>query len=398
MTDQSSTPKSDPETFVLRGKPRSVTRFKTSVLIGASAIACLVIAGVTWMGLKGPSRKPPESQVEVDKAPEANKVEPDRAQALPKTYSDIQSAVPVLGPPLPGDLGRPILEHQLAQTNESGQGSNLSMRPAPNLETVPMSGLFFKVGDTHPLTSEANAQVVSRNEATQTGQRGPDSTLSLDLDKDQNAQGRKLQFMGQTRSSSLNPHDLQKPLSPNEVMAGSVISASLVTGLNSDLPGLVIAQVSDNVYDSVTGKILLIPQGTRLIGSYDSVVAFGQSRALVVWQRLIRPDGSSLEIDNLSATDAQGYAGLKDSVDYHTWSLLKGVGLSTLLGIAGQAGSSSDSDLVKAIRAATAQTANQAGQKIVEKSLNIQPSLTVRPGWPLRVIVHKDLILSPYKF
>ncbi len=186
------------------------------------------------------------------------------------------------------------------------------------------------------------------------------------------------------------------PVSPNQVMAGTVISASLVTGLNSDLPGMVIAQVTEPIYDTVTGRILLIPQGSRLIGQYDSVVAFGQSRALLVWQRLILPDGSSLEIDNLPATDASGYAGLSDKVDYHTWSLLKGVALSTLLGITTQQGASDDSDLVKALRESAQQSANQAGQKIVEKTLNVQPSLTVRPGWPLRIIVHKDLVLKPY--
>lgn len=145
-----------------------------------------------------------------------------------------------------------------------------------------------------------------------------------------------------------------------------------------------------------TGRYLLIPQGTRLLGQYDDQVAFGQSRALVVWKRLIRPDGTSLEIDNLPATDPQGYAGLADSVDYRTWRLLKGVGLSTLLGFAAHDGGDDDSDLVRAFREATRDTANQAGQRIVEKTLAIQPSITVRPGWPVRVIVHKDLILNPY--
>jgi type IV secretion system protein VirB10 len=180
-------------------------------------------------------------------------------------------------------------------------------------------------------------------------------------------------------------------------MAGSIIAASLLTGLDSDLPGMVTAQVTEPVYDTVTGAILLIPQGARLVGSYDSVVAFGQSRALLVWQRIILPNGSSIQIDNLPATDAAGYAGLKDKVDFHTWTLLKGVAMSTLLGVATQASfGSSQSNLVEAIRQSTQESANQAGQKIVEKNLNIQPTITVRPGWPLRVIVHKDLILKPY--
>ena len=156
--------------------------------------------------------------------------------------------------------------------------------------------------------------------------------------------------------------------------------------------------MTENVYDSVTGQILLIPQGSRLIGTYDSVVAFGQSRALLVWQRIILPDGSSIEIDNLPATDAAGYAGLTDEVDYHTGALLKGVALSTLLGVGTQVTfGSQQSNLVQAIRESTQQNVNQAGQRVVEKNLNIQPTITVRSGWPLRIVVHKDLVLRPYR-
>src|SRR5271168_1391265 len=139
-------------------------------------------------------------------------------------------------------------------------------------------------------------------------------------------------------------------------------------------------------------------QGSRLIGTYDSVVAFGQSRALLVWQRIVMPDGSSIQIDNLPATDAAGYAGLEDEVDYHTWTLLKGIAMSTLLGVGTQVTfGSGQSNLVQAIQQSTQESTNQAGQRIVEKNLNIQPTLTVRPGWPLRVIVHKDLVLQPYQ-
>lgn len=140
------------------------------------------------------------------------------------------------------------------------------------------------------------------------------------------------------------------------------------------------------------------PQGARLIGSYDSVVAFGQSRALVVWQRIIMPNGSSIVLDNLPATDTAGYAGLEDEVDVHTWQLLKGVVLSTLLGVGTELTfGEEESDLLRALRQSTQQSVNQAGQRITERALDIQPTLTVRPGWPLRVIVHKDLVLEPYQ-
>ncbi|MEJ0025935.1 MAG: TrbI/VirB10 family protein [Rhizomicrobium sp.] len=144
-------------------------------------------------------------------------------------------------------------------------------------------------------------------------------------------------------------------------------------------------------------QVLFRPQGARLVGSYDSVVAFGQRRALVVWQRIIMPDGSSVQIDNVPASDTSGYAGLEDDVDYHTWALLKGVALSTLLGVSTQLTLSGQSDLVTAIRQSTQDSVNQAGQQLTEKNLNIQPTITVRPGWPLRVIVTKDIVFPrPY--
>ena len=180
-------------------------------------------------------------------------------------------------------------------------------------------------------------------------------------------------------------------------MAGSIIPASLVTGLNSDLPGFVIGQVTENVYDTVAGRYLLVPQGTKIIGKYDSVVAFGQKRALVVWQRLIRPVGSSIVIDNLPATDEGGYAGLEDKVDFHTWTLLKGVALATLLGVGTELSvGNSQNDLVAAIQQSAQENANQAGQNLVDRTLDVQPTLKVRPGWPLRIIVHKDIVLDPY--
>ena len=179
-------------------------------------------------------------------------------------------------------------------------------------------------------------------------------------------------------------------------MAGSVIVASLVTGLNSDLPGLVIAQVTENAYDTATGQHLLIPQGTRLLGRYDSRVAYGQERALVVWDRVIFPNGSSILIDAMPATDGAGYAGLSDRVDIHTGRILRGIALSSLLGVATELSIDGESDTVAAIRDSAQESLNRAGQSIVERTLDVQPTLTVRPGWPVRVLVARDLVLQPY--
>lgn len=189
---------------------------------------------------------------------------------------------------------------------------------------------------------------------------------------------------------------IQEPISPYQVMAGTIIPASLVTGLNSDLPGQVIAQVTEHVYDTPTGQHLLIPQGSKLLGRYDSVIAYGQSRALVVWSRIIMPDGTSITIDNLPAVDMSGYAGLEDRVDHHSWQLFKAAILSSLLSVSSEIGRDRDDDILNALRDGGQQTINQAGQQIVTQQLQVQPTLKIRPGWRLRVIVNKDIVLQPY--
>src|SRR5215469_2441694 len=148
------------------------------------------------------------------------------------------------------------------------------------------------------------------------------------------SQAHKVAFVsGKTDKDATNARDLALAPSPYTIMAGSLLAASLVTGLNSDLPGIAIAQITENVFDTVTGEHLLIPQGARLIGKYDSVIAFGQRRALVVWNRIILPNGDSVAIDNLPGVDAAGYAGLEDDVDMHSWQVFKGIGLATVFGM-----------------------------------------------------------------
>ena len=191
-------------------------------------------------------------------------------------------------------------------------------------------------------------------------------------------------------------HRLEAPVSPYVLQAGSVIPAALVTGIRSDLPGQVTAQVTENVYDSPTGRILLIPQGSKLVGLYDSQVEFGQSRVLLAWTRLILPGGRSIVLDRQPAGDPQGFAGLEDRVDRHWRQLASAAMLSTLLGVGAELGSGSgDSDIVRALRQGAANSVSQTGQQVVAKSLDVQPTLTVRPGFPVRVIITRDLVLEP---
>jgi type IV secretion system protein VirB10 len=190
---------------------------------------------------------------------------------------------------------------------------------------------------------------------------------------------------------------LAAPASPYILQAGSIIPAALVTGLRSDAPGLAIAQVSQDVRDSLGGGHLLIPAGSRLIGDYDTAVADGQSRLQVAWTRLILPNGRSIMLDKLPGADAQGMAGLQDGVDRHGGRVLAAAALSTLLAVGSESGASSqESDLARAVRRGTSQAVTDVGQQAVGRSLALAPALTIRPGAPLRVLLSRDLVLEPY--
>jgi type IV secretory pathway VirB10-like protein len=211
------------------------------------------------------------------------------------------------------------------------------------------------------------------------------------------AQERQLAFLNAaTDRRTVAPDRVAAPASPNVLQAGAVISAALITGIRSDLPGQITAQVTENIYDSPTGRILLVPQGTRIIGQYDNNVQFGQSRVLLVWNRLIFPNGRSIVLERQPGADSEGYAGLQDGVDYHWWDLAKAAGLSTLLSIGAELATNDDDRLIQAIRNGGQDTINDAGQQIVRRQLNVAPTLTIRPGFPVRVIVTRDLVLEPY--
>jgi type IV secretion system protein VirB10 len=382
--------KIDPETLVLRARPARAIRFKRSAVVALAALTSVSIVGTTWLALRPAGfhvAKPAEDQSTPAKPPT------DTLSVLPGSYGD----VPRLGPPLPGDLGRPILENQRSRLTETGasdaqRAEQAAMtehdRRAAELKAARESSLLVQSNGRTATVAQTSAGL---GELALSAVEPP--KLALDPDHDPNAQQHKADFVGaRDKDGDINPHVLVAPISPYTLSAGSVIAASLITGLRSDLPGLVTAQVTERVFDSATGRILLIPQGARLIGSYDSVVAFGQQRALVVWQRIIMPNGSSLRIDNVPATDPSGYAGLADKVDFHTWTLLKGVVLSTLLGVGTQLSLSGQSDLVQAIRESTQQNVSRAGDQLTSKNLNIQPTITIRPGAAVRLVLHHDLV------
>lgn len=183
-----------------------------------------------------------------------------------------------------------------------------------------------------------------------------------------------------------------------ELKRGSVIPATLITGINSDLPGRITAQVSQNVYDSATGHRLLIPQGTKLFGRYDSKVSFGQSRVLVVWTDIVFPNGSTLQIGGMAGTDAEGYGGFKDKVNNHYLKTFGSAALIALIGTGIDMAVPQSSTLATqgtasdAARRNFAETFGRVADRTIQRNMDVQPTLEIRPGYKFNVLVDQDIV------
>jgi type IV secretion system protein TrbI len=367
----------------LRAETPTVTRISRKVLSAVCVTAGLTIGGAFIYALQPNERTRAQDELfTTDRRQTA-----EGLQNLPRDYTGIpQPNVPQLGPPLPGDLGGPILRAR-------EEGRPIPAEPLPMLEIDPeeqrrlaemeaarTSQLFFQIRSDlgsglpseHPGSSPSPAvqgSVPDRHRAF----------LNAEVDRRTVASDR-----------------VAPPASPYLLQAGSVVPAALMTGIRSDLPGQIIAQVTQHVYDSLTGSLLLIPQGSRLIGQYDAGMTIGQRRALLVWNRLIFPDGRSIVLERQPGADATGYAGVEDGVDHHWWDVARAAALSTLLAASTELTTSDENRFIEAIRNGAGDTISDAGQQLVQRQLQIAPTLTIRPGFPVRVIVTRDLVLEPF--
>ena len=411
MSDAATVPpKADPEAMALRASPRPVVRLNRRMLaVIVGALAALVLGATLWsLQPHRRERNPATELYNVDRVARAESLD-----QLPKDYAGLPAlpAVPQLGEPLPGDLGPAIVKSQQPmETRVPGGGVDPAHAAQLAAEEAARSGVFFRA------TGGAGARPAQAAPAGETravqpfdalaGALAPAAAQPADPTAVQNRQDQKEAFVAKAGDAATrNPGSLQLPASPYQVMAGTIIPAALVTGINSDLPGQVIASVTEEVRDSALGRYVLIPQGSRLIGRYDSQVAFGQRRVLLVWTRLILPDTSSVALDRLPGIDPAGYAGLEDGVDWHWDRILAGAALTTLLGIGAELaapetrtinGGTGDRVII-AGRESAQDTVNQVGQEITKRNLSAQPTLTIRPGFPMRVMVNKDLVLRPYQ-
>lgn len=398
--------KEAPESLELRAQPRPVTRLNPRMLaVLAGGLASAVLGAMLW-SLQPQHRRQgtePSELYNVDRVTRSEGLE-----QLPADYSQLPQPtapeVPQLGPPLPGDLGGPILkseqQYQGYGYSQSGTDPVEAERLArlKEAEEAAQSSVFFQAGGQRlsNATTAAPSLAARDDFNSATTVSGPPTDASV------NRQEQKEAFLSKSGNSQIrNSGFVQIPDSPYQVMAGTIIAVALVTGIKSDLPGDVIATVTEPVYDSATGQHVLIPQGSRLLGRYNSQVSYGQSRVQMVWQRVILPDTSSFQLDNLIGADAAGYAGLEDGVDWHWDRIVAGAAMTSLLGIGAElAAPSSRADgdrIIIAGRDSLQNTVNQIGQEVTRRNLDIQPTLTERPGLPLRVIVNRDLVLRPYQ-
>lgn len=398
----SKIPADDPRLQLPKKKSRTL---KKGPVVAISATLTGMIAAALVLALQ-PQHKSTEQDgktgdteaVAQPTIPDVVRQAPDERSpvSIPDTSitASVPDDVPQLGRPLPGDLG-----HAMVQSpNGYRAGTGAPPDPAEQERLAAIASSPFFGGASTPISTPASSGIGGLQAAA------PPAPGSAPYGRDQNNQARKNEFFensgGDGKEYLSKP--VRKPVSRYEVKAGAIIPAILVTGLNSDLPGNVIAMVKENVYDTVTGEYLLVPQGTRVLGLYDSMVSYGQKRVQVVWVRMIRPDGSSITLENMPGVDLAGMSGYKDKVDNHFDRLVGGALLSSILSVGAtvsQGTYTNDQNMTtqQRLAASVGQDINNAGQQITRKNLDIQPTLKIRAGMTVNILVNKDMIVDPYK-
>lgn len=388
-------------------KPK-VTRFSRRMLtiltIIAAAVLVFTVNAVFSKNRKAQGQKAAQRVNSTDSSSVPQP--PDPLLSAPGKYSELPHRKSATNygaeqPGVAGSIGGPasssygVQQTELNQTAAAGQVSpkEQSLREARySPVTFPMAESVATIREEPPRTEIPVSAA-------------PDPRLiTTSVSTDQNMQGEKRRFTNErAQEFPYVKASLLAPLSQYEVKAGSILPALLITGINSDLPGQMVAQLRENVYDTVTGNYLLLPQGTRLIGEYDSKIAFGQKRVLVVWTRVIMPNGSSLSLEGMPGVDLSGYAGVTGMVNNHYGKLVTGVILGSIIGAGAQVAVGGQGTLVvppsfeQMAVAGAASSINQAAQQHTSKVLNLQPTIEVAPGERINVFVTKDMILMPYQ-
>jgi type IV secretion system protein TrbI len=396
---KSKIPPDDPRLRLPVSKSRSLKKGPVIAIAGTLLSTILVALAVAmWPKDKTQVKKDDSSINQIFTIPDNIRKGPGNDAPLMAVAPPMTDSIPALGPPLPGDLGGAMVHQDRGAKTSAAASHNSQQVDSEEVEkqtAIKASPFFGGSGNTQPGT-------VSTSQALSSSSGGQNNAYVYGRGG-QNMQDRKNDFFssGAGDEKEYVSKSIQGPLSRYEIKAGSVIPVLLVTAINSDLPGNVVAMVSEDVYDTRTGDYLLIPKGTRVLGRYDSMVSYGQNRVQVNWNRLIRPDGSSIVLDNMPGVDLAGNSGYKDKVDNHFDRLAGGVILSSLLSVGATVSQGTYTDessmtLQQRMAANVGENINSAGSQITRKNLDIQPTLKILAGKKVNVLVNKDMILSPY--
>ncbi|TWB00724.1 type IV secretion system protein VirB10 [Gluconacetobacter diazotrophicus] len=355
-----------------------MVRLSRTVVWSLGGVGMIAVAFALGYALESSHHAPPSTEVQDTDAHSSA----DGLAGLPSDYLD--KDVPKLGPALPGDLGHTILHAQ--EQGKAVPGGD-DRRAAQEVEAAIASRLFVQTGDRDRGNEQATPPT--------SGTSASEANLSPATDPQS---GNRAFLAGQPDRMTVSPDCIMPPASSYILQAGTVIAGALNTKISSDLPGQITGHVTQNVYDSPTGRFLLIPQGSLLFGAYNSGISFGQQRTQIIWTRLIFPNGESLVLEKLPGGDAIGQSGLADQVDNHWGQLFRAAIVTTLLSVGSEAGTSqSENNLAQAIRSGASNGFSMVGNRLVDRSLNVQPTLTDRPGLPFTVLVGHDLLLKPYQ-
>ncbi|MDA0967491.1 MAG: TrbI/VirB10 family protein [Proteobacteria bacterium] len=378
------------DNFNLNPKPDPVTKIRKTVVISIVVIISIAVLFSIQDGLS--NNKGDKANLQKKDEVKVSKVEmlPNSIVDIPNDYTEAAKRK--------RDIEQQNKANRLrygGRSFDEGRAQLASKAYKEEMKAV-TSNMTFQLNDPYSNTSSSNSyQKPSSANMPFRQASGSASGVDYNLDpvKAQNGQIDKKNFRRNSRQNDVYSSKLiEHPVSDYQVNAGSIIPASLISGINSDLPGDVIAQVRENVYDTVSGNYLMIPQGTKIVGEYDSNVSYGQNRVLLVWDRLQFPDGSTLLLENMGGSDLAGYGGLKDKVDNHTLKIMTAVLFSSLLNV----GVTELDNQSNTFAIDTAEGINEAAQEIVKKQLNVQPTIKIRPGYSFNIVVNKNMVLEKY--
>jgi type IV secretion system protein VirB10 len=398
-------------------KPEGIKKINKKMVV--SLIAAFMLVSVMLFGIGSGGKKSQETQAMYTTNPqpvivEREKVNLESFEALPKSYTEQlrgsasntpntnQPAVFVdPNAPVPRNTQSTPYNPYANEAHTAGYTGGVQDQRKQIEDDARKSKIFFS--DAGASMRTAQGTPVAGAAQSMAMPSLPPGMMPAQMQAPISDQARKRAFLDDSKKADeaiYLERQIQEPASPYQVMAGTILPAVLVTGINSDLPGQIIAQIRENVFDTVTGQYLLVPQGTRLIGTYDNMISWGQNRVMQVWTRMIFPNGSSILLNGMAGTDLAGYSGAKDKVNHHYGRIAGAVLLSTFISVGARQAAGDVEGYYPSIGQQIAQEAangiNQAGQKIVDKELNVAPTIEIRPGYKFNVMVNRDIILRPY--